>query len=453
LAGVKERYLVQQNRKWWARFRVPADVREAFDGKGEVWVNLHTDDRKLAQARVSRAASDFRARVLEAKGRTGTVEEDALVWRRMIEDARKNDNGPDDPGLSGEMIDAAIREASNRYVRGGFDAVTKAARLFHDGSEGDALLDLGGPKAKTFVDIALLGQKPLFPFVAPWAAVRATEVEKKTADMDKTAVLRFVEAFPLLHRVTRASVAEWVEKRRGDVSASTVQREVTGIRAFWGYLRSRDEVPAEAPDPFANLRYRTRAKDAAKAKRRGFTPAEVAVLYSAARGAKDSDLADLIQLAAHTGARREELCALRIEAIADGWITIEEGEAKSEAGGRDVPIHPKIAATIRRLRGDRKSGFLFADLDEDRYGHRGDAVGKRFSRLKTTMGHPKTKTFHSIRHTVSGLLEAAHVPENLSADIIGHKKTTMTYGLYSGRGATRELLPGAIRKLSYPKPL
>jgi integrase len=271
--------------------------------------------------------------------------------------------------------------------------------------------------------------------------------------MDKTAVRRFIEAFPLLHRVTKGAVAEWTEKRKQQVSASTVQREVTGIRAFWGYLRSRDEVPADAPDPFANLRYKGRAKDSAKAKRKGFTPVELAALYGAARDAKDSVLADLIQLAAYTGARREELCALRIEGIADGWITIEEGEAKSEAGGRDVPIHPKIAATIRRLKGDRKSGFLFAGLGVDHYGHRGDAVGKRFSRLKTAMGHSSTKTFHSIRHTVSGLLEAAHVAENLSADLVGHRKTTMTYGLYSGRGATRELLPGAIKKLSYPKPL
>jgi len=271
--------------------------------------------------------------------------------------------------------------------------------------------------------------------------------------MDKTAVERLVQALPLLHRVTKATVAEFVEKRRTEVSAATVQREVTGIRSFWGYLRSRDEVSADAPDPFANLRYRTKGKDVAKAKRKGFTPTEVSKLYAAAQEAEDQDLADLIQLAAYSGARREELCSLRIESMARGWITIEEGEAKSDAGGRDVPIHPRIAPTIRRLCGGRKSGFLFADLDEDRYGNRGDAIGKRFGRLKADMGHPATKTFHSIRHTVTALLEAAHVPENLSADIVGHKKSTMTYGLYSGRGATRELLPDAIHKLRYPRPL
>jgi integrase len=73
--------------------------------------------------------------------------------------------------------------------------------------------------------------------------------------------------------------------------------------------------------------------------------------------------------------------------------------------------------------------------------------------LKQALGHGKNKTFHSVRRAVSTLLEAANVPENLSADIVGHDKDTMTYGLYSGRGATRESLPAALAKVKYPKPL
>ena len=49
------------------------------------------------------------------------------------------------------------------------------------------------------------------------------------------------------------------------------------------------------------------------------------------------------------------------------------------------------------------------------------------------VGHGATKTFHSIRRTVVHPLEGAGVPENLTADIAGHNKTTMSYGLYSGR--------------------
>ena len=40
--------------------------------------------------------------------------------------------------------------------------------------------------------------------------------------------------------------------------------------------------------------------------------------------------------------------------------------------------------------------------------------------------------FHSIRKTAATVFEQAAVPEGVTADIIGHEKQTMTYGLYSG---------------------
>ncbi len=47
------------------------------------------------------------------------------------------------------------------------------------------------------------------------------------------------------------------------------------------------------------------------------------------------------------------------------------------------------------------------------------------------------------------LLENAGVLEGVAADIIGHDKPTMTYGLYFG-GATLEVKLGALEKLVYP---
>ncbi len=56
--------------------------------------------------------------------------------------------------------------------------------------------------------------------------------------------------------------------------------------------------------------------------------------------------------------------------------------------------------------------------------------------------------FHSIRKTVVTILENAGVPENVVADIVGHEKTTMTYGLYSG-GTTLAVKREALDKLAY----
>jgi integrase len=60
----------------------------------------------------------------------------------------------------------------------------------------------------------------------------------------------------------------------------------------------------------------------------------------------------------------------------------------------------------------------------------------------------RTHTFHSIRKTVVTQLENAGVPEGVSADIVGHEKNTMTYGLYSG-GNSLEVKRKALEKISY----
>ena len=57
--------------------------------------------------------------------------------------------------------------------------------------------------------------------------------------------------------------------------------------------------------------------------------------------------------------------------------------------------------------------------------------------------------FHSIRKTVVTLLEDAGVSENLTADIMGHEKPRITYGLYSG-GHSMASMKEAIEKIPYP---
>ena len=45
-------------------------------------------------------------------------------------------------------------------------------------------------------------------------------------------------------------------------------------------------------------------------------------------------------------------------------------------------------------------------------------------------------------------MENVSVPENVVADIVGHGKTTMTYGLYSG-GLSLAVKQEALAKLAY----
>lgn len=54
--------------------------------------------------------------------------------------------------------------------------------------------------------------------------------------------------------------------------------------------------------------------------------------------------------------------------------------------------------------------------------------------------------FHS--KDVVTLLENAGVSENVCADLVGHEKPRITYGLYSG-GASLEVKRAALAKLQY----
>jgi integrase len=91
---------------------------------------------------------------------------------------------------------------------------------------------------------------------------------------------------------------------------------------------------------------------------------------------------------------------------------------------------------------------LLSDLSKNKYGDRSNAIGKRFGRLKTKQKFSSRYVFHSIRKTFTTMLENAGVGENLAADIVGHEKPRITYGLYSG-GASLEVMREAVKKVAY----
>ena len=64
------------------------------------------------------------------------------------------------------------------------------------------------------------------------------------------------------------------------------------------------------------------------------------------------------------------------------------------------------------------------------------------------MGFGPEHVFHSIRKTVITIFENAGCPEGVVADIVGHAKKTITFGLYSG-GNSMSRKKEALDKLRY----
>ncbi len=81
-------------------------------------------------------------------------------------------------------------------------------------------------------------------------------------------------------------------------------------------------------------------------------------------------------------------------------------------------MHPELKATLNRLIGKRKEGFLLAKLGANKNGDRGDGIGKKFAALTTSSGFDGRHVFHSFRGTVITMLERAGVPEGT---VSGHR--------------------------------
>lgn len=275
--------------------------------------------------------------------------------------------------------------------------------------------------------------------------VRSTD---KTKDMHRAAVLRFAEQFRTVQDVSRPLVRRWVTKllNTDGLAVTSVQRLLSPLRGYWRYLQSI-EVVADEHEPFEKLDVSRRSMQGnPRTARQPFEPKDVVALHQAAKAKGDTSLADVIWLAMWTGCRIEELCALKVGDVHENHFTVID--AKTSAGWRDVPVHSKLVKRLRQLVKISEDGYVLSGLTENKYSDRSNAVGKRFGRLKKDAKFGPQHVFHSIRKTVITILENAGVAENVVADIVGHEKTTMTYGLYSG-GLTLPVKLKAIEHLAY----
>ena len=154
----------------------------------------------------------------------------------------------------------------------------------------------------------------------------------------------------------------------------------------------------------------------------------------------------LINIGIFTGARIEEICSVKVVDIAAENFTIRD--SKTPSGNRQVPIHDQLKGLIKELKNTSQDGYLLSGLSEDKDGKRSGAICKRFGRLKNQLGFERRYFFHSSRKTVVTLLEHAGISENLAADIVGHEKPRITYGLCSG-GSSLEQKLKAINLINY----
>lgn len=404
---------------WYATLKVPPDVQEKV-GKTKFKKSLGTSDKRRAQELAAPLVALWKAQIRQAKGQGDAVYEEAIRWRQAYEAARREG-------------DADLLEVMPTLIS------DKAEQIEEQRGEHMAL------------QFAAIAQGLKTPAKLHFDAWRASIINlaQKTQDQAEKDVQRLVDEFVTLEAITPVAARDWVQRMQAAGSSeSSLKRMMSFWRSYWRYLGSIAAVPPGS-FPFTVEMIQRRRESRG---RRGDTwlpfPADrVPSLWAAAEARGDTALAHLIKLGAYTGARIEELCSLRAEHVDDSALHITD--AKTPAGIRDVPIHPSISDLVIALKEASSDGYLLSGLTFNKYGDRSNAIGKRFGRLKADLGFGEQHVFHSLRKTVVTLLEDAGVSENLAADIVGHEKPRITYGLYSG-GASLATKAAALSKVRYP---
>lgn len=293
---------------------------------------------------------------------------------------------------------------------------------------------------------------PLAPLVVEWEAY--ANLGKKTLDQTRRDLEKLEGHFKILEAITPKAVKMWVDELAASGSThSSLYRILKSCKSLWNYLRKSSTIELERADPFAGILSLVASKVTRNRQGRvAWDPVDIARIYQAALDKQDQPLADIIALGAYTGARIDELGSLKVSDVTTrGSLMITD--SKTKAGIREIPLHPELLALVARLKSDATTEYLIPAKADNQYDHRGDVLGKRFGRLKKSMGFMEgSQVFHSIRKTLITLMENAGVSEGVAADIVGHEKQTMTYGLYS-MGFGLEVKRAALSSIQYPSPL
>ena len=211
-----------------------------------------------------------------------------------------------------------------------------------------------------------------------------------------------------------------------------------GVR--WGWVR-RNVAEQAKPPRVAHRRVQAPSVDVVRD-----------VIEEAER--RDPRLAPLLMLAALTGMRRGELCALRwtdvdltrgVIEVARSVVVVEGGLAEKSTKtdrSRKVALDPVGVAllTAHRAHVDNwiteaggeldPDAFVFSPFVEARTPFRPDNVTSFFIRVRDAVGAPDVR-LHDLRHFTATQLIGAGVDVRTVADFLGHSDPSLTLRVYS----------------------
>lgn len=282
-----------------------------------------------------------------------------------------------------------------------------------------------------------------------WYEARAPSWSPKvTADtrrwLDRT-FLPELGSMPLGRVRTEHIDKFYADRRREGLAESTIRRNHAMVRSMfaqgvrWGWL---------GVNPATNT-YRPQPPD------KTIRPPEPATVRGLLRHAAEHDpsIYSFLVVAADSGARLGQLCALRWDDLDGDTLSFTRtlsstGEirplSKTKGRARVVPLGAGTVSTLVAHRlamreralgfGTRlgRQAFMFSDDPAGRTPWKLDTFKHRYVRLRRAAGPPyRDLNFHQLRHYVATQLIAAGVDPRTVADRLGHSRTSTTLDMYT----------------------
>jgi len=449
-------FLIKVDATFYARLDVPKDLQQHY-GKKVLKKSLRTKDIREAKALLNLIIGEWKTDFQRVRG----------SWRQELFEAVQPLNdlirySPDQQAVEAAKTSLQAIQAQAKAKFGDTPEIPTdewqreyQQSLTHKIRNPGKLVALPdnttGPVSQIIEDIAqgrIVPKSDLFreQLRQKFSAFQSDHVEPKTHDMRLGALKEIAKYFQINKLpLDKAGVAAYLETIKTQ-ALTTKKRKLAAGKLYFDFLRDENLVSENAINPFSGHKLREKQKDAARTKRQPFRPSHIEQLYNEAIDRNDLPLADCIMIDAYTGMRIEEVCQLKTTSIDEDLLIVDD--AKTEAGIREIPIHPALKQRIQELCETSEDGFLIPSSAENKYGKRSDTISKRFATIKKALSFGPEHVFHSIRKTVATTLEHAGITESVAADILGHEKPTMTFGLYSG-GSSLKQRQEAIGVLSY----
>lgn len=437
-------------------------ARQLKKSQSEQWRESAANFSKLSDKSLTRNIM----RAVKGEHRQYTEEEAdsvlsalAPVLAQQVEDLKSS-------GVDADLIEQISTLLRAKLTAQGTDAISKTQELnalFRKVSLQTTVHDYSlTPEEQEEASSILANHKQYKPrspitrsMIDSWAQHLVTQIKtEKTRDRLKQSVQRLSDYLtqtgkPLSFDTVHAFLGTLPPARQ------TRANYLWAGRSFWEWANKYQPAFREKfhgkPCPF-NGHALPKTGAAAGVKRLAFSKQEIESLHRKALERGSTALANLITFAAYTGARLEEIGRIKPEhTIFDSSgepIGFKITESKTDAGVRDMPLHPALVPLFKELsaKASENDGHLFPG-GHNKYGNRLDGLSKQFGRLKAK-DFGKDHTFHSIRHSVTTLLHQKGVSIEVLPYILGHETGAFTLAQYS-KGPSFEMKTEAISLLSF----